>query len=113
MKFVSTIRASFIQIPQRICAEWYNIDEGSGIIQEACKPPLTDSWVKGAALSKAVAYSKIAAMGWTNNGNHIRVYYQEPNLRLKNLVMTTSTGPKVSKKKNRQHSKLGNSQNSC
>ena len=53
------------------------------IIQELYKPPLTNSWSKGASLAEAAKSSKIAVIGWTNNGNNIRVYYQDPNLRLR------------------------------
>jgi len=53
-----------------------------GIIQEICKPSVNDPWVKNASLAEAAESSKISVIGWTNNGNHIRVYYQDPTLRL-------------------------------
>jgi len=56
--------------------------DGLGIIQEICKPSLNGSWVKSASLAEAAESSKIAVIGWTNNGNHIRLYYQDPNLCL-------------------------------
>jgi hypothetical protein len=60
----------------------YYQDEDLGIIQEVCKPPFGDSWVKRASLAEAAESSKIAVIAWTNNGNQIRVYYQDPSLCL-------------------------------
>jgi hypothetical protein len=59
------------------------LDPYSGIIHEACKPTLTEPWVKGVALSEAVRSSKIAVIAWINKGNQIRVYYQDPHLYLR------------------------------
>jgi len=54
-----------------------------GILQEVCKPPLANSWAKGAHLAEAAESSKIAVIGWTNDdGNQIRVYYQDTHLCL-------------------------------
>lgn len=81
MKFASITRASCIWILHQIRVHWYNADN-LGIIQELCKPPFTDSWAKGTCLAEATEASKIAVISWNNNGNHIRVYYQNPNLCL-------------------------------
>ena len=81
-KFVSTIKASVIWIPKIIRSEWYNVDGELGIIQEICKPSLTDSWIKGAALAEAATASNIAVIGRKNNGTQIRVYYQDSQLHV-------------------------------
>ena len=71
------------------------------IIQELCKPPLTNSWSKGASLAEAAESSKIAVIGWTNNGNHIRVYYQDPRLRLQEHCHDNVRWTKGQKKRKR------------
>lgn len=68
--------------PKRIWAKLRNIEIGSGVIREVRKPPHTDSWIKDTTLSVAVKSSKIAVIGWINDGTHIRVYYQDPHFCL-------------------------------
>jgi len=61
----------------------YYQDPKSNAIHELQKVSPTHSWIKGAVLPKAVQDSKISAISWSNNGPSIRVYYQDPTLRLK------------------------------
>ena len=56
------------------------IDPTSNAIQEYCAG---DPWIKGSTLPVADAGSSISAVGWENNGIHLRVFYQAPDLTLK------------------------------
>lgn len=98
-KFVSTTKASFIWIPKTIRSEWYDVDGELGIIQEICKPSLTDSWIKGAALAEAATASNIAVISRKNKGTQIRVYYQDPQLCIQERYYENKRWKKGRKKK--------------
>lgn len=61
----------------------YYQDPKSNVIKELRKPSSTDSWTTGAKLPKAAKDSNISAISWSGGGPSIRVYYQDPDLRLK------------------------------
>jgi len=58
-------------------------DQASDAIHELRKPNRNAPWAQGTINLKALKNSSIATIVWIDDGIHIRIYYQDPKLYLK------------------------------
>jgi len=70
----------------------YYQDQNSGVIHELCKQGRAASWTQSSINLKPVKNSSIAAIVWIDDGIHIRVYYQDRKLYLKEYCQDRASG---------------------
>jgi hypothetical protein len=70
----------------------YYQDRRSGIIHELRKASPVASWAQSTINLKSVKHSSLAAVVWINDGIHIRVYYQDPELYLRAYCQDRTRG---------------------
>jgi len=70
-------------------------DQESDVVHELRKASRAAPWAHGATIQKAVKGSSITAIVWIDDGIHIRVYYRDPGLYLREHCQDTASGSAV------------------
>ncbi|KIM47275.1 hypothetical protein M413DRAFT_423029 [Hebeloma cylindrosporum] len=68
-----------------------HLDQNSDVVRELRKASPAAPWAHGATIERAAKNSSIAAVVWIEDGMHIRVYYRDPGLHLREHCQDTAT----------------------